>query len=93
MAKITVNPAYNLPLIAENAGQSDIEKLLYRDGELYVEGVSQNALDGALAAYDPEIDAAVAKPSDLDILKEVLREKGVITEKEISDKKLVLMAR
>jgi len=88
MAKITVNPEYNLPLIAENAGQGDIEKRLYRDGQLHVEGVTQKALDDALAAYDHAQDAFEVEPNEIEILKDVLREKGVITDEEISDKRL-----
>lgn len=55
-AKIEVSPDYNLPLIAERAGNGDFNARLYRDGFLYVEGVTQRALDTALKNYDDEVD-------------------------------------
>jgi len=69
MAKITVSADYNLPLIAERAGQPDADKRLYRNGELHVEGVTQAALDAALAGYDDAVDGL----PDAEIL-EALRE-------------------
>lgn len=88
MAKITVNPEYNLPLIAANAGQADNDKILYRGGELHVEGVTQKALDDALAAYDHVQDAPRPEPSELEILKSVLKTKGIITDTDIEAEKV-----
>jgi len=92
MAKITVNPEYNLPLIAENAGQGDIEKRLYRDGQLHVEGVTQKALDDALAAYNHAQDAPQAEPSELETLKAALKAKGVLADADIVAAKTSLQA-
>ena len=50
-ANIALNPAFNLPLIAERAGNGAPEARTYRAGRLYVEGVTQKALNAALAGY------------------------------------------
>ena len=42
---------YNLPAIAETAGNGDDELRWVLEDRLYVEGVTQDALDAALAAY------------------------------------------
>lgn len=52
-AKIKISPQERVDLIAEAAGQPDIEKRLYRAGVLYVEGVTQEALEAAVS--DPSI--------------------------------------
>lgn len=49
MAKIKVDPELNLPAIAAAAGQSDITKIVFRTDELYVQDVTQEALDEAVA--------------------------------------------
>ena len=90
MAKITVNPEYNLVLIAENAGQGDIEKRQYRDGFLHVEGVTQKALDDALAAYDHAQDAPQAEPSEIEVLREALKAKGTLTDADMTGAKNAL---
>lgn len=48
---VEVSPLYNLKMVAEGAGQSNIDKFYYSDGKLYVEEVEQGALDAALASY------------------------------------------
>lgn len=57
-ASIEVSPEYNLEKIATIAGNVSVEGRLYRDGRLYVEGVTQEALDAALAAYDHAAETA-----------------------------------
>ncbi len=47
-AKIRISPDARLDLIAEAAGQSDINSRIYRDGFLEVEGVSQESLEAAV---------------------------------------------
>tara|TARA_R110002124_G_scaffold266813_1_gene433802 strand:+ start:11499 stop:11837 length:339 start_codon:yes stop_codon:yes gene_type:complete len=56
IAKIKVNPNYNLPLIAVIAGQPEMNSRYYLDGYLHVQGVTQAALDSALAGYDDSVD-------------------------------------
>lgn len=53
-ANIIVPPEFNLAFIAESAGNADLDSRLYHEGRLYVSGVTQKALDDALAAYDDE---------------------------------------
>lgn len=55
-AKIKVSPDFNLPLIAERAGNGDVNARIYADGVLYVEGVTQEALDAALKGYNNDVD-------------------------------------
>ncbi len=43
---------FDLPAIAEAAGESNVDKRWVLDDRLYVEGVTQDALDAALAAWD-----------------------------------------
>lgn len=62
---IDVNPEWNLPLIATNAGAT---KFTYRGGQLYTD-VDDTALQAAIDAYDH--DAEMAKPN---------RRKGVLFE-------------
>lgn len=52
-ASIVVPAHFDLPLIAAAAGQSDPEQRWYSEGRLFVVGVDQASLDGALAGYDP----------------------------------------
>lgn len=52
MASIPVPHDYDLVAIATAAGVPDPDKRRYIAGVLHVDGVSQAALDGALAAYD-----------------------------------------
>ena len=47
MASITIGPEFDLVDIANRAGQSDPEKRFYRDGRLFVTGITQKALDAA----------------------------------------------
>ena len=42
---------YNLPAIAKTAGNDDVESRWMLEDRLYVEGVTQESLDAALAAY------------------------------------------
>ena len=60
MAKITVDPTYNLEKIANDAGQADPTKRSYSAGQLIVEGVTQAALEAALSAYDDETDGLLS---------------------------------
>lgn len=53
-ASIKVPPHYNLPLIAERAGNGGVDSRVYRDGVLFVEGVTQEALQQALDNYDDD---------------------------------------
>ncbi len=53
MARVRIAGRYNLAKIASDAGQLDENKRSYVDGELIVEDISQEALDAAVAAYDP----------------------------------------
>ena len=53
MAKIKISPQSRLDLIAAAAGQTDIEKCLYRDGFLEIKDVSQEALE--LAVDHPSV--------------------------------------
>ncbi|MCB1557230.1 MAG: hypothetical protein KDJ15_07965 [Alphaproteobacteria bacterium] len=84
MAKITAPVEYNLALIAEQAGQGDEDKRFYRNGELHVEGVTQAALDAALAGYDHATQAPVPEPSELEILKDALKTKGVLADADLT---------
>lgn len=53
---ITVSPEYDLVTISKNAGQPDENKCWYDcdNGLLFVEGVTQESLDAALANYTPQ---------------------------------------
>lgn len=53
-ASILVDPSFDLASIAEEAGNGAFDSRWYQDGYLYVEGVSQEALEAAFAAYDHE---------------------------------------
>lgn len=64
-ASIKLSPEYQLKEIAEAAGQPDLHKRRYVNGELIVEGISQSALDAAVAAYDPLPMLKVAKRQEL----------------------------
>lgn len=52
IARVLVSPDADLASIATAAGQPDFEKRHYELGHLYVQGVTQAALDAALSAYD-----------------------------------------
>ncbi|MDT4823084.1 hypothetical protein FQZ97_563050 [compost metagenome] len=54
-ASIEISAAHDLPGIARAAGQPDDFWLRYADGRLYVEGVTQEDLEAAVAAYDPQL--------------------------------------
>lgn len=85
MAKIKVSADFDLPLIAENAGNGKFEDRRYYKGELHVKNVTQKALNDALAAY---AHVEPIKPlSDFEALKQTLITKGIITEQEFKDKK------
>lgn len=51
-AHIEIDADNDLVLIAEMAGEPSVDKRYYQAGAFYVEGVTQGALDAALAAYD-----------------------------------------
>lgn len=73
VAKIAVPADYDLPSIAAAAGNGDVEARRYADGLLYVEGVTQQQLDDALAGYDNAARLAAALESSLtDALNEHL---------------------
>lgn len=52
VAFISVDPSANMSAIAEAAGQLEETLRWYENGNLFVSGVSQQALEGAYAAYD-----------------------------------------
>lgn len=52
MASVNVPPDFSMPLIAQSAGQLSDHGFRYSHGLLYVDDVTQEALDDALAAYD-----------------------------------------
>ena len=85
MAEITVSPEFNLEYIAESAGQLDVNKRLYRNGKLIVTGVTQKALNAALAAYDDLKDGLKGdNPTEMEILKDALKTKGHITDGDLT---------
>ena len=51
-ANILIDADNDLVLIAEMAGEPSVDKRYYQDGFFYVIGVTQEALDAALANYD-----------------------------------------
>lgn len=51
VASVEVPPHYDLPGLAEAAGNGDINARRYQKGRLYVQDVTQEALDAALASY------------------------------------------
>ena len=53
-ANIKIQAQKNLAWIAERAGNADVNARVYEDGRLYVEGVTQDALEAAAAEYDEE---------------------------------------
>lgn len=53
MATVKLPPGYSPKAIANAAGQYDFEKYYLSGDDLYVDGVTQEALEAALAAYDP----------------------------------------
>lgn len=57
-AFIEVSAFFDLGKIAEMAGSVSPYNRIYRDGRLYVDGVTQEALDAALAAYDHAAETA-----------------------------------
>lgn len=59
MAKIKVSAEYNIVKIIESAG-ANAKDAHYRRGELHINGITQQALENALAAYD---DAAQGLPN------------------------------
>lgn len=68
-ASIAVSVEYDLASIAESAGQTDASRRKYSEGVFYVQGVSQSALDGALAAYDHLAAVKARKKADLATLR------------------------
>lgn len=52
-ASIEISQSYDLQAIAQAAGMTDEFGARYADGLLYVEGVTQEALESAAAAHDP----------------------------------------
>lgn len=52
-ASIVIAPDYDLAEIVRAAGQTNDFLARYADGRLYVDGVTQDALEAALAAYNP----------------------------------------
>ena len=59
VASIEVSTEDNLPKIAELAGGSDF---YHHIDKLYVEGVSQAALDAAFVAYNADLESYVLQP-------------------------------
>lgn len=51
VASVAADPRFDLLAVGLAAGQSDDQKMLYREGRLYVEDVSQAALDEAYTNY------------------------------------------
>lgn len=78
-ATIEVSTEYNLEKIATIAGNASVEGRLYRDGRLYVEGVTQEALDAALAAYDRDAEMATR-----DALSRIVRLEALIRENKVA---------
>lgn len=89
-AKIKVNAAFNLPYIAEQAGQPETEKRFYKGGFLHVEDVTQKALDDALAAYDDAVNGVEPQIDELEALKETLKRKGILSDQDIESAKTTL---
>ena len=54
VAAVLVPAEYDLASIAFSAGSGSLDARRYSGGRLYVEGVTQQALDAALSAYDHE---------------------------------------
>lgn len=59
VATISINETADISGICESAGQPEMSKRRYEDGVLHVDGITQAALDAALAAYDH--DAVVSR--------------------------------
>lgn len=68
-AFIEIDADNDLVSIAESAGQPDVDKRHYASGSLYVEGVTQAALDAAFLAYDRKayLTAQLIKEVDAEI--------------------------
>lgn len=58
-ANIEVSSLFDLAAISIAAGQPDPEQRWYENGCLFVQGVTQESLDAALATYDPVQDERV----------------------------------
>lgn len=79
-ASIIAPPEYDLVKIATSSGQPDVEKRFYREGALHVEGVTQEALDAALAAYDH-----AAYTASREALQEIAALEGQVTQRRLRD--------
>lgn len=56
IAKALVDVSWNMPEIAARAGQPDKELISYHNGYLEVPGVTQEALEAAVASFDNTAD-------------------------------------
>ena len=62
MASLEISSEKRLSAIIKIAG-GDTETSVYRNGTLYVEGVSQEDLDAALVTYENDLDQYLIEPA------------------------------
>ncbi len=62
MASLEISPEKRLSAIIKIAG-GDTETSVYRNGTLYVEGVSQEDLDAALVTYENDLEQYLIEPA------------------------------
>lgn len=63
MASIEISTNHNIPTIVGLAGGSlEMENYWYDDGSLYVQDVTQEALDAALVTYNSDLETHLLQP-------------------------------
>lgn len=84
MAKVEIEPRFNLAAIAEEAGQPDVDKREYVNGFLFVKDVTQQRLDAA--ALNKIVATPLprsAAPLDAEELATLLITDGTMTQAKI----------
>jgi len=74
---IIVPPNYDMEKIATDAGQPDIFKRWYHNGQLYVDDVTQGALDISLTSYETQHDVLFLAKYKVAAHKEVDKVAGI----------------
>ena len=72
MASIEISPENNMPTIVGLAGGSlEMENYWYEDGSLYVQDVTQEALDAALVTYNSDLESHLLQPLRIVIIEDI----------------------
>ena len=94
-ANIEITPDNDLKAIAIEAGQPDSDKRLYKDGKLYVKGVTQESLDTAALKKDEFKTAMVERKSDYRLTLQSLKKciKQIVMDKYAPAERAMLPAK